>query len=232
MISKRESQRLTRRAQIIGVAREHFFEHGYDATGMSAIAAKLGGSKGTLWSYFPSKEALFAAVVEDTAAGIRSQIDLPTEDGDPLERLTRLCRSVIERALSPIAISMFRLIGPVADRKPEVGRIFYERGPGLTQRMIGDYVRDHFADILWTTDYVEAGKTLVALSSAEMHFERLWGITSPPTAKQKDAQAKRAAQLFLRVYARDPVSLGLKDQDPGQDAVATTPVSTPGATRR
>ena len=84
-ISKRESQRLTRRAQIISAAREHFFEHGYADTNMSAIAAKLGGSKGTLWSYFPSKEALFTAIVEDTAAGIRNQIDMPAlGDGDPV----------------------------------------------------------------------------------------------------------------------------------------------------
>jgi AcrR family transcriptional regulator len=135
-ISKRESQRLARRAQIISAAREHFFEHGYADTGMSAIAAKLGGSKGTLWSYFPSKEALFAAVVEDTAAAIRSQVDMPPlGDGDPVERLTRLCRSVIERALSPIVIAMFRLIGPLADRQPELSKIFFEQGPGKTQHV-------------------------------------------------------------------------------------------------
>ncbi len=206
-IGKRESQRLARRSQIIAEARAHFFEHGYDATGMSAIAARLGGSKGTLWSYFPSKEALFAAVVEDTAAGIRSQLDLPADDLDPTERLIRLCRSIIDRALSPMAIAMFRLIGPVADRQPQVGKIFYERGPGATQILIGEYLREKCGDLLWTTDYVDAGKTLVALSSAEMHFERMWGIGNPPTAKRRDAQAERAALTFLRCYGRDPDKL-------------------------
>src|SRR6185369_13165720 len=52
-IGKRETQRLARRAQIIAMAREHFFDHGYDGTSMSAIATALGGSKGTLWNYFP-----------------------------------------------------------------------------------------------------------------------------------------------------------------------------------
>ena len=203
-ISKRESQRLTRRAQIISAAREHFFEHGYADTGMSAIAAKLGGSKGTLWSYFPSKEALFAAVVEDTAAGIRSQVDMPPlGDGDPIERLTRLCRSVIERAISPIVISMFRLIGPLADRQPELTKIFFEQGPGKTQHMIGEYLRANFADLLWTDDYATAGKDLFALSAAEVHFARMWGVGDPPTARQKDAQARHAAHLFLRAYGKD-----------------------------
>jgi len=204
-IGKRESQRLARRAHIIGVAREHFFEHGYDGTVMSAVAARLGGSKGTLWNYFPSKEALFEAVVEDTAAGIRGQIEMPTADGDdPVERLTRLARSIIDRALSPIAIAMFRLIGPVADRRPEVGRIFFERGPGETQRMIGEYLRENFADLLWTKDYRQAGIDMVAMAGAEFHFERMWGISKAPSGQLRDARARHAALLFLRSYARDP----------------------------
>jgi AcrR family transcriptional regulator len=203
-ISKRESQRLAKRAEIISVAREHFFEHGYDGTTMSAIAAQLGGSKRTLWSYFSDKEELFAAVLLDTAAGIRAQIDMPAGDGDPLDRLTRLCRSVIDRVLSPIVIAMFRLIGPLADRRPELSRMFYERGPGETQRLIGEYLRENFADVLWTTDFRTAGIDLVAFSSGEMHFERMWGLSTAPSAKARDAQARRAAILFLRAYGRDP----------------------------
>ena len=57
-----------RRAAILAVARTAFFAHGYGATSMSAIAATLGGSKTTLWSHFRSKEALFAAVIDDVLA--------------------------------------------------------------------------------------------------------------------------------------------------------------------
>ena len=53
-------------AQIIAVAREHFFEKGFEGASMSAIAAQLGGSKRTLWSYFPSKEELFVITREDS----------------------------------------------------------------------------------------------------------------------------------------------------------------------
>ena len=206
-IGKRESQRLEKRAQIIRVARQHFFEHGYDNTTMSAIAAELGGSKRTLWSYFTDKEDLFTAVVMDTAAGIRAHLDLPPREGDPVEVLIRICRSIIDRALSPMAIAMFRLVGPIADRRPEISRIFFERGPGETQRLIGDYLRDNFADILWTTDYKQAGIDLVAFSSAHFHFERMWGLTTPPSNKRKEAQARRAAMLFLRCFGRDPDAL-------------------------
>jgi len=203
-IGKRETQRLEKRAQIIAIARQHFFEHGFDNTTMSAIAAQLGGSKRTLWSYFSDKEELFAAMLLDTAQGIRAQIDLPTDRDDPLDLLIRVCRSIIDRVLSPIAISMFRLVGPLADRRPDISRMFYERGPGETQRLIGEYLRANFADILWTDDFRTAGIDLVAFSSAQLHFERMWGLSTPPTNKEKDARARRGALLFLRAYARDP----------------------------
>ena len=136
-----------------------------------------------------------------------AQLDLPSGKGDPVELLARLCRSIIDRVVSPIAVAMFRLIGPLADRRPDLSRIFYERGPGETQRIIGEYLRENFADILCVTDFKQAGIDLVTLSAAEMHFQRMWGISANPTTKEKDAQARRAASLFLRAYARDPERL-------------------------
>ena len=54
-----------RRKAILATAREMFLDQGYKPVSMSAIAARLGGSKTTLWSYFPSKPVLFMAVAED-----------------------------------------------------------------------------------------------------------------------------------------------------------------------
>src|SRR3954464_10654712 len=52
-----------RRELILDVASEVFLKEGYAATSMSEIAARLGGSKGTLYNYFKSKEELFEAYV-------------------------------------------------------------------------------------------------------------------------------------------------------------------------
>ena len=51
----------TRRQAILEVAREVFLQEGYAAASMSVIAARVGGSKAPLYSYFPSKEQLFGA---------------------------------------------------------------------------------------------------------------------------------------------------------------------------
>jgi AcrR family transcriptional regulator len=160
-----------------------------------------------LWSYFPSKEELFAAVVDDTAAGIRGGMDVSAKGATPYETLLRLSRSMIERVTAPIVLQMYRLVSPLADRNPELSRMFYERGPATTQRLIADFLRIHYAEYLWTDDYAEAGKDLMALATAFFHFQGMWGVASSPTAKEKDEKARAATIMFIRAYAKDPAAL-------------------------
>jgi len=71
-----------KRRAILDVASEVFLAQGYAATSMSEIAATLGGSKGTLYNYFRSKEELFSAFITDTCQGPAMAIfdQLPTAD--------------------------------------------------------------------------------------------------------------------------------------------------------
>lgn len=72
-----------------------FAERGYASLTMREIAGALGVSTGTLYHYFPAKEALFAAVVEAVTRkdlGAAAQfIDLPP---DPRVRLAALLAHV------------------------------------------------------------------------------------------------------------------------------------------
>ncbi len=40
-------------------------EDGFAAASMSSIASRVGGSKGTLYNYFPSKQQLFEAMIRN-----------------------------------------------------------------------------------------------------------------------------------------------------------------------
>jgi AcrR family transcriptional regulator len=53
-----------KRQEIIRIAAQLFEEVGYERTSMSEIAARLGGSKATLYGYFGSKEDLLRAVLD------------------------------------------------------------------------------------------------------------------------------------------------------------------------
>ena len=53
-----------KRQEILRIAAELFEALGYERTSMSAIAARVGGSKATLYGYFRSKEDLLRAVLD------------------------------------------------------------------------------------------------------------------------------------------------------------------------
>ena len=57
-------RREEKRNEIIRLAAELFDALGYERTSMSAIAARMGGSKTTIYSHFASKEALLRAVLD------------------------------------------------------------------------------------------------------------------------------------------------------------------------
>jgi TetR/AcrR family transcriptional repressor of nem operon len=60
--------------------------HGYNATGVAAIAARAGGPKGSFYNHFASKEELAADVLERYAAGRR--IEMLTDPAvAPLDRI-------------------------------------------------------------------------------------------------------------------------------------------------
>lgn len=53
------------RATVVRAAVDEFLEHGFAGSTMASVAERAGLAKGTLYLYFPTKEALFAGVVSD-----------------------------------------------------------------------------------------------------------------------------------------------------------------------
>lgn len=68
--SKRRRRKEARPAEIIDAARAAFIEHGFAATRTDDIAARAGVSKGLIYVYFPTKQALFEAVVRSNVLPI------------------------------------------------------------------------------------------------------------------------------------------------------------------
>ena len=63
-IQKSRRRKEARPSELIAAALELFVERGFAATKLDDVAAKAGVSKGTLYLYFESKDALFKAVIE------------------------------------------------------------------------------------------------------------------------------------------------------------------------
>lgn len=132
-----------RRKAFIDAARDAFFANGYAGTTMSSIASKVGGSKTTLWSYFPSKEDLFAAIVDDIVHhyGQVLSIELPVDRPVP-EVLRNFGQVLMTKLTSPPLLSLYRLVIGEADRFPHLAETFYDRGPRRGKARAAEWVAE------------------------------------------------------------------------------------------
>ena len=82
-----------RRHTLLDAALDEFFEKGFAATRMSDIARRANVSKGALYLYFDSKEAMFRALVESLASPNLEMIEKINESaGSFREALSGICR--------------------------------------------------------------------------------------------------------------------------------------------
>ena len=130
-LTKPRLDRDARREAILDVAQEVFLEEGFAAASMSTIAARLGGSKGTLYNYFKSKDDLFSAYVERRCLWQQDEIFAVKPDGEtPFQALQRLGRGLpASTCMNDQNLRNFRMIAAEAERSPEIGQTFYEAGP-------------------------------------------------------------------------------------------------------
>jgi len=202
-LSRREARREERRGAILDVAARYFGEHGYAATTMSGIAAALGGSKGTLWSYYASKELLFDDVIERATSEFRAQLSLALNPEEGVAAaLGKFCSRYLDRLTRPQGISLYRLVIGEAGRFPEIGRIFYERGPLGVYRLLADFIAQAMArGELRQADAFDAAQYLTSLCLARSHVRLLTGVTPVLTPVEAETDARSAVDLFLRAYA-------------------------------
>jgi AcrR family transcriptional regulator len=197
-ITKRED----RREAILDVARDCFLAEGFAATSMSTIAARLGGSKGTLYNYFKSKEELFAAMMQRLCGELQATLfDIGPDAGDAEARLTHFARSFLAHLMTPEAMGIQRLIVSESERFPELGRVFYESGPKIVLGRIGAYLEELMdAGRLRRTDPIVAAQHFKDLAISGIYWPRMWGVAADPTPDEFDQQVARAVDTFLRAY--------------------------------
>lgn len=85
-------QRLTdrKREAIIQAAITEFRANGFDITSMDKIAATAGVSKRTVYNHFPSKEELFAEILNQLWTRVTAEQETPYRADQPLREQLRL----------------------------------------------------------------------------------------------------------------------------------------------
>jgi TetR/AcrR family transcriptional regulator, mexJK operon transcriptional repressor len=194
-----------RRRAIIETARDVFLTQGYAAASMSEIAAKVGGSKGTLYNYFRSKEELFAAFMVDACQGAANVAyqHLPSADEDLRGGLVDFGELFLTFLLNEQVMAIHRLVVAECGRFPELGRVFYENGPKRGETKLKSYFDGVVASgKLREYDTLSLARWFRDMVFCDVYSRALWGVLEKPTPQEIRRHAEEAADIFLAAFGR------------------------------
>lgn len=131
-----------RRNAIIQAAREIFAKVGYERASMAMIAERTGGSKTTLYGYFPSKEELFWGAMTGAMSeqGEKTLRLLDPNDPDLASVLRRFGDAYIGLFASRGAIAVTRTAIAESGTDQKLGALLYQRGPKRVLDAIANYL--------------------------------------------------------------------------------------------
>lgn len=193
-----------KRRQILDGALAVFTARGFDAASMNDIATVAGVSKGTLYVYFEDKEHLFVALIErERETQRRGAFEALNDDPDLSHALTGFGEGLVRLLVSDFAVSAHRIVLGVAERMPDLGREFYERGPMQgAQRLASFLERKTQAGLLVIDDPELAATQFLDLCQSTLVRPRLFNADrKPPTPVQISRVVAAAVEMFLAQYA-------------------------------
>jgi AcrR family transcriptional regulator len=82
---RRAATKAANRAAILAAARTVFAELGYGGATVRDVIRRTDLASGTFYNYFPDKESLFRAVLEETAAKVRARVQAARQEAGSLE---------------------------------------------------------------------------------------------------------------------------------------------------
>ncbi|MGE5769172.1 MAG: TetR/AcrR family transcriptional regulator [Betaproteobacteria bacterium] len=124
----RKRRKQARPSELTEAALGLFVEKGFAATRLEDVATRAGVSKGTLYLYFDSKEALFKAVIEEGIMPVVAEGEAIAagHDGSAFDLLQRLLDNWWTRIGETAFAGIPKLMMAEAGNFPEVAQYYYE----------------------------------------------------------------------------------------------------------
>ena len=195
-----------RRQAIIEKAGEVFRELGFDRTSMSEIAARVGGSKATLYSYFTSKEELFTEVnrISPEVGNIFKPFADPSLKISSFEELRETLVTFglryVKFTLSPDVLAVRRNLIAHGDRS-DIGKRAFESGPMQNYMLVAAFLERMMREgyLRQEVPWVEMGH-LTHLLESGLVLPRLIGVLKTVTLEMINDAIPRSVDVFIRGY--------------------------------
>jgi AcrR family transcriptional regulator len=165
---------VNKRKAILEAAVDLFAEHGYNQTSMQQIADSIGISKGSLYSFFQSKEDLIISIYEHYQQLVFERAFVVGLDGNmsPEDRLAKQFQVQFEGILEYKSYMKMHMRGETAKNSEKLaamehrmrGRLFSWLQHNL-QRLYGDRVDQYKWDLMWMTQSIYTSYMMLLIST-------------------------------------------------------------------
>ena len=190
-----------RLARMLGAATELFLRDGYDQTSIDAILDRSGGSKATLYAYFPTKEDLFRAVIDGVVIN-SAQPELDVRR-DTRAMLTEFAVDRLHIIFSARHRAVLRLIIAERERFPDLAALYYERGPLRSHWLLVEYLTTlKRNETLAVDDPEEAAEFFIGMLLHRWYKELLLLGLSTPSDAVMQQRAEHVVGRFLEAFHR------------------------------
>ncbi|MBO9469556.1 TetR/AcrR family transcriptional regulator [Endozoicomonas sp. G2_2] len=193
-----------KRDAILDAALECFLDRGFSGTSLSRIARAADVSTATLYRHFPSKDELFAQIIERPFldASPESLAELPA--GQPRTVLPEIAQHYARLILTPHFHPLVRALIAEALRLPEMGHALEQRGHGPFLAAVKAFIeREHALGTLRVADPGLAAEQFLGMISSVVFWPRMLNDERRPSSAKVQRSCDEAAATFLARYAVD-----------------------------
>lgn len=189
--------------RILDAAEAEFMTSGYEAASTNRMVAAFGGSKATLFRYFPTKQALLEAVIRRiTARGQARVSGVVGQEDDPSAWLTTFVTQVLSWILGEDALFLGRLGIAEGHKLPTLSGVFHATAGAPLQRQLAEQLER------WTRD----GR--LACDDPAADAQRLFDLAIAGAVSRALYGAERLAGVALTDHAAASVALFLQGRAP------------------
>lgn len=186
---------------ILDAATRVFLRRGYANASMDAIAGEAGVSKTTVYSHFASKEALFAAIIEERCRRRLAPVAAGPAAGEPRAALTAVAEEIMEAMVAPDSLALYRVIIAEAPRFPDLGRITHQHGARAAIGSLARYLAEQTALGRLAVDDAElAAEQFFGIVMGFFQLRALLGVEPRPAPERAARHIRRAVDTFLAAY--------------------------------
>ncbi|ANH69212.1 TetR/AcrR family transcriptional regulator [Mitsuaria sp. 7] len=190
-----------KRAGILAAAREHFAEVGFDKGSVDRVASAASVSKVTVYKYFPSKEVLFNAVVNEP---IRQAFELDVASLDPTTpqaSLEKIAETYLTLITAPEILAHIRLLHASVSVSPALGHDFFSSGPEAVMQELAGFLRAcRDAGSLAIRNVPQAAEQFLGMVRGNEQIRLL--MRQPPLRAKAATRTycRACVDLFVRAY--------------------------------